>query len=122
MTDTTRDTIARSVNVIEGRDCASPVTDTARPAHTAGPWTNHGGSIRDWDGNPVATTDSNESTANQTSANGRLIASAPDLLAALQAMLTRLDLEPVGAVFPCSGMRSRLRRVIAQATSREGAE
>ena len=35
-----------------------------------------------------------------TEANARLIAAAPELLEACQAVLTRLDLEPTDAIFP----------------------
>jgi hypothetical protein len=44
--------------------------------------------------------------------NGRLLAAAPDLLAACRNVLARLDLEPADAVFPCSAMRDQLRAAI----------
>jgi len=39
-----------------------------------------------------------------------------DMLAACETVLKRLDLEPVGAVFPCSALRNNLRAAIAKAT------
>ena len=38
-----------------------------------------------------------------------------DLLAACRAVLARLDLEPEGAIFPCSAQREMLRAAIAKA-------
>lgn len=38
-----------------------------------------------------------------------------DLLGMLELILKRLDLEPVGDIFPCSAMRVDIRRVIAEA-------
>ena len=48
-------------------------------------------------------------------ANARIIAAAPDLLAAVEAILQRIDLEPKEAVFPCSAMREDLRAAIRKA-------
>jgi hypothetical protein len=48
-------------------------------------------------------------------ANARLIAAAPDMLAQLQAVLIRLDMEPVDSCFPCSAMRETIRETIANA-------
>ena len=48
-------------------------------------------------------------------ANADLICAAPDMLSQLELILTRLDMEPVSAIFPCSAMRDDIRRVIAKA-------
>jgi hypothetical protein len=48
-------------------------------------------------------------------ANARLIAAAPDLAAQLRQVLTRLDLEPKDAVFPCSAMRESIRAALVEA-------
>lgn len=53
----------------------------------------------------------------RNAANARLIAAAPDLLEILQHVLTRLDLEPVEAVFPCSAMREDIRAAIVKASA-----
>ena len=61
----------------------------------------------------------------QVSANARLIAAAPDLLAACKIVLTRLDLEAAELndqgkrpIFPESALRSDLRDAIAKAEGR----
>lgn len=52
-------------------------------------------------------------------ANARLIAAAPMMLAALEFILGRLDLEAQehgeNAVFPCSAMRQDIREIITRA-------
>ena len=97
MTDPTRATIARSVNVIEGRDRASPVTDTARPTHTPGEWSRQGvGKIQEitapapstanYPGIIIATIANQPGyyhliPADELEANARLIAAAPETAA-----------------------------------------
>ncbi len=45
----------------------------------------------------------------------KLASAAPDMLEVLKTILTRFDLEPVEAVFPCSAMRKDIRAAIALA-------
>lgn len=51
----------------------------------------------------------------QNAANARLIAAAPDLLAACKAILARFELEPAGSVFPAAALQTDLRAAIAKA-------
>lgn len=55
--------------------------------------------------------------ANATETNARLSAAAPEMVELLKTILTRLDLEPVNAVFPNSALREDIRTAINNATA-----
>lgn len=106
--------------------------------HTAGPWvvqaleTNHHGydwptfCVRNKPGNHclavVGVVD--RATADQNTANARLIATAPELLELCRTVLIRLDVEHAERIakgettphFICAALRNDLRAAIAKAT------
>lgn len=89
--------------------------------HTPGPWFRMGewnsnrGTLRCVEAQDWGIIGAWLDQSNEPEQNLDLICAAPDMLSQLELILTRLDMEPVSAIFPCSAMRDDIRRVIAKA-------
>lgn len=82
--------------------------------HTPGPWIFSSGAVDDSNGMSLLKSARSFDRTNYRDLH--LAAAAPELLEQLQAILTRLDMEPVDSQFPCSAMREDIRTAIAKAT------
>ena len=100
------------------------MTDRRITKHTPGPWSieNDNGDSPEAMGPCLCVTTDTSHIAfvfDDAPANAHLIAAAPDLLEACEAVLLRLDLEAQeqgeDAVFPCAAMRADLRAAITRA-------
>ena len=106
------------------------MTKTTNATHTPGPWiasdqSRHGCDYRDRhimddSGDILATVHAVRTTAAGRDANARLIAAAPDLLAACEAALSELEaLRGVDEGFPQGETAQALRSAIAKAKGGE---